>query len=126
MKYKTYLILGAILAGTATIMGAFGAHALKGVLNAHQLTTYNTAVKYQFIHSIAIIFSAFLGFGHKYRMFKYASNLFAAGVLFFCGSLYGLAFSSWGILGPLTPIGGLLLILGWFVLAFACYQIKED
>ena len=116
---RTVAIVGAL----SVILGAFGAHALKSILLEKQLTTYHTGISYQFYHVLAMFgcYALYL-LTHK-SSFVRAFWLFFFGILFFCGSLYLLASQdilgiplSW--LGPITPIGGLLFIMGWISLLF--------
>ncbi|PHR93672.1 MAG: hypothetical protein COA69_03290 [Robiginitomaculum sp.] len=120
-------ILGSLFALTAVVLGAFGAHALKSNLDLSQLSAYETGVRYQFYHAFALFVVWFLAqskSGQGYPKFlSLAVWCFTFGILLFCGSLYLLAcrdllgLASWTWLGPLTPIGGLLFIVGWtFVL----------
>ncbi|MFK7739805.1 MAG: DUF423 domain-containing protein [Planctomycetota bacterium] len=110
-------VCGALLAGLAVGLGAFGAHALKSHFDAPALATFETGVRYQMYHAFALILSGLLGaLGHRTRT---ASWLFGTGILFFSGSLYGLALLEWRWLGPITPIGGTLFLSGWLALANA-------
>ena len=109
---------------TAIILGAFGAHALKKVLTIDQLATFETGVKYQFYHAFALILLGFLGthFPKGDKSFKLAGLLFFIGIILFSGSLYLLSTQSIlnisiPFLGPITPIGGSLLIFGWLFTA---------
>ena len=113
--------------GLAVILGAFGAHALSEKLSAQQLESYRTGVLYQFIHSLAILFIGALSHHISESKLRGSVVLLGLGILFFSGSIYLLATADiTGIpkafLGPITPIGGLLFIAGWFNLA---YQINK-
>lgn len=112
----------------AVIFGAFGAHALESVLPPDQLQSYRTAVLYQFIHTIAIIAVLILHIITSNNIFKKAAILFALGVIFFSGSIYLLSTQSLtglnlSILGPITPIGGLLFIIGWITAAWGTHKL---
>lgn len=110
---KTAAILGA----TAVAIGAFGAHALKELLmNSGRLDTYETAVKYQFYHTLAILFIGFLQNSNSSKNLKWSSYLMIAGIIIFSGSLYILCLTGLTFLGAITPIGGVLLIIGWVLL----------
>lgn len=102
----------ACLAGlTGVILGAFGAHALKEVLiEAGTLETWKTAVAYQMWHALALLFTASQPAS---GLVQFTASCFAVGILLFSGSLYWLALGGPAWLGPVTPLGGLLLILGW-------------
>ena len=122
---KNILIKASILGCIGIILGAFGAHALKEVLTPEQLTSFNTGVRYQIIHAVVLLFLVVDKFDIK--QFKLAANFIFFGVILFSGSIYILtlkniiAIDVLKFAGPITPIGGLLLILGWlFILIGAC------
>lgn len=114
-------VLGSFFALTAVVLGAFGAHALKGLLEPGQLISYETGVRYQMYHAFAL----FIG-GIKQHILPAKSDkaftfLMTAGIVFFSFSIYILSTSpvtglQWKWLGPVTPIGGMLLIIGWALL----------
>lgn len=106
------LRLGCVLALLAVALGAFGAHALKPQLLANEsLEVWKTAVQYQMWHALALLLFAHIpGRGRASRMIPLC---FGLGVLLFSGSLYALALAGPKWLGPITPLGGLLLMLGW-------------
>ena len=102
----------ALLGATAVALGALGAHSLKGVLEPSSLESYKVAVLYQLIHTLALLALA----STDYK--QVTANLWTAGILLFSGSIYALALDellgmSLSFLGPITPLGGLLLIAGW-------------
>ena len=112
---------GSILGLTAIVLGAFGAHSLKEVLTIEQLTTFETGVKYQMYHALFLLF---LGLNNKIneKLRKMIFYFISFGVLFFSGSIYLLATSTVTNLnfkpfGIITPIGGVLLIIGWGLFA---------
>ncbi len=107
----------------AVVLGAFGAHALKEKLDAYSLEIFNKGVQYQFYHVAALLAVIFLADKVPSKTLNYAGWFFTAGMLFFSGSLYLLATRSLlgtdaisPVIGPLTPIGGLCLIIGWVLL----------
>jgi len=115
--YKLFLILGSISGGLAVSIGAFGAHALKNMLTSTgRLETFETAVKYQFYHALALILLGILMLNFKHEMFNYAGYSFICGSIIFSGSLYALCISGITKFGIITPIGGLFLIAGWVLL----------
>jgi uncharacterized membrane protein YgdD (TMEM256/DUF423 family) len=115
MHATTITRLGATLAGTAVLLGAFAAHGLKNVLAVEQLTTFETAVRYQMYHALALMLCGLLGSaGHRTRS---AAIAFLVGIVLFCGSLYGLAMLELKWLGPVTPLGGVSFLIGWLLLA---------
>jgi uncharacterized membrane protein YgdD (TMEM256/DUF423 family) len=113
---RTYMA-GVVFAGLAVITGAFGAHALKAVLEQHARTeTFELAVRYQFYHSFAILFCGMLMTHFPSRHLGRAAFCFAAGIVIFSGSLYVLSLSGMRMLGAITPLGGLLFIAGWLLI----------
>ena len=117
MNQRTALLTGVAFAGLAVAVGAFGAHALRPLLEENARTdTFELAVRYQFYHAFAILFSGLLMIHFPSRRLKHAVWCFAAGILFFSGSLYVLAVSGIRFLGAITPIGGILFIAGWLLL----------
>ncbi len=124
---KRIFVTGAVLCLLAVVLGAFGAHALKSRVELSDLENWKTAVQYQFFHALALIFlsNTKLPAG----LAGSSSWIFLAGVILFSGSLYLLSTRSIsgisaGILGPLTPIGGLFLIAGWVMLIIGAVKIK--
>ncbi len=120
---KKILILGLILGMLSIIFGAFGAHALKKVLSEESLVSFETGVRYQMYHALFLLLianTAFLSVKEKSILFY----LVLIGVLFFSGSIYLLSTSvltgiKSKILGPITPIGGLILIVSWGYFLYA-------
>ena len=111
------LIFAAIFGMLAIILGAFGAHALKKILNTDQLKSFETGVKYQMYHAIVLLL---LGFQLEFTqpIETYMVYSFIGGIVLFSFSIYGLVISSaknkkLRFLGPVTPLGGLLLTIGW-------------
>ena len=116
---KNLLTIGAALGALAVILGAFGAHALKARLTPDQLLTYETAVRYQMYHAFAILAAGLIAERLASALALKAGWFFVAGIALFSGSLYGLVFTGWKWLGPVTPLGGLTFIIGWILLAVA-------
>lgn len=120
--YRPALISGALLAALAVVLGAFGAHALKEVLTPEQLNTFETGVRYQFYHSIALLFTGIIYASFPFRQVKIAHVLFVVGIVLFSGSLYALTLLKMngavglGGIGIITPFGGLCFIAGWIML----------
>lgn len=108
---KIYKIYAAFLGLTAIILGALGAHLLKNILTAEQLHSFETAVKYQMYMAIALLWIT-----HSNLPSKKIILLWSLGVTFFSGSIYGLIFLQWKFLGPITPLGGVMMIIGWGLL----------
>jgi uncharacterized membrane protein YgdD (TMEM256/DUF423 family) len=123
MSHKLIIIIGSISGAIAVILGAFGAHALKDSLTASgRLETYETAVKYQMYHSLAMILLGILMLHFQHRFLNYASYSFLLGIIIFSGSLYALCASGITKLGAITPIGGVFLIAAWVLLAIGIFK----
>jgi len=117
MNQKNTLTTAAIMGALGVSIGAFGAHALKPMLTASgRLETFELAVRYQFYHTLALLAVGILMGQIKSSKLGYAAYFFLLGIIFFSGSLYILCFTGLGILGAVTPIGGVLFILGWIFL----------
>lgn len=119
--YKPALVAGALFGCLAVILGAFGAHALKEIIPVDQQQVFETAVRYQFYHSFALLATGVIYGSFSNKLLRLASSFFMSGTILFSGSLYLMIFLSTrgGSLGPagvITPIGGLALILGWIYL----------
>lgn len=109
--------LGAILAFLAVALGAFGAHGLKNVLSPERLATFETAVRYQMYHALALLIIAALP-----PQAQKAAPLLFAGVLVFSTSLYLLVATNLSWLGAVAPIGGFLMLSGWAMLFFRLFK----
>ena len=120
---KTFLLIAAISGGLAVVLGAFGAHGLKGRLPEDLLAVYHTAVEYQFYHTFALLAAGLLLAMYPHgRLFVWSGALFVAGLLIFSGSLYLLVATNQRWLGAVTPLGGLAFIAAWVVLACGIYR----
>lgn len=127
---KRIIGTAAVLGFISIIFGAFGAHALKEVLNPEQLVSFETGMRYQMYHALFLLFVGVAGFISE-KQKKIIFLLTIIGVLLFSGSIYLLATQSvsginFKFLGPITPIGGLLLILSWGLLTFYSFGQKTD
>jgi len=114
-----FAVVGALFGMLGVMAGAFGAHALRGVLPPDLLAVFETAARYQVIHAVALVTLAALEPRVGGRGLAAAGWAFVAGVGVFSGSLYALALSGARAWGAVTPLGGLLLIAGWALLAGA-------
>lgn len=118
MNAKQTLIAGAVFGGLGVAFGAFGAHALKPfLLDSGRLETYELAVRYEFYHALALLAAGLLQQSLNNKLMRLSSLFFLAGILLFSGSLYLLCFTQIKFFGAITPIGGVLLILGWTLFA---------
>lgn len=118
---------GAITLALAVMIGAFGAHGLKGRLDEYSMTIYERAVMYHFFHALGmLIVSAMLSAGLIPRSAGvWVCALLLAGVILFSGSLYALALTGNRMLGAITPIGGLSFIAAWAILAITALRSKS-
>jgi uncharacterized membrane protein YgdD (TMEM256/DUF423 family) len=118
---RTGLLVG--LAGaSAVLLGAFGAHALRDVLDAQSRELWRTAVNYHVWHALALALAAGLGRGRSRR---FALAAFSAGIVLFSGSLYALALGAPRWAGIITPFGGLAFIVGWIALGLSLGLSKD-
>ena len=111
-----YLLWGSISGCLVVLIGAFGAHGLKDILDDYSKSIYDKAVLYQMFHTLIILI---LGIANKINpeiQFHLSAWAFLIGIIIFSGSLYILAISGFKTLGMITPIGGLFFIIGWVLL----------
>lgn len=117
MDQRTTLLTAIVFAALAVSIGAFGAHALRPLLEQNARTeTFELAVRYQFYHAFAILFTGVLMFHFPSKHINRAAICFSVGIVIFSGSLYILSLSGISALGAVTPVGGLLFVTGWVLL----------
>jgi uncharacterized membrane protein YgdD (TMEM256/DUF423 family) len=115
---KIFLVAASLLAAIAVISGAFAAHALKEKITPEQVQTFETAVRYQFYHVMALLAAGMLYKEFHNKFIKWSGYLFIAGIFLFSGSLYVLSLAnSLKAVGIITPFGGACFIAGWIFLA---------
>jgi len=126
---KKIVVTGAILILISIVLGAFGAHALKEVLLPAELASFETGVRYQMYHGLALLA---IGLNTNAIGFplKWVFNIILVGVILFSGSIYGLSLDAlmqlkFSFLGPITPLGGLLMIIGWTILIVQLIRSKK-
>lgn len=119
---RLFFTLGALSAGLAVALGAFGAHALKARLDADLLAVFETGVRYQMFHAFALLAVAWACTRWPGSAVNASGWLFLAGTLLFSGSLYVLSLSGVRWLGAITPLGGLAWLAGWACLAWGAYS----
>lgn len=113
----------------AVVLGAFGAHTLKNVVDTYSLSIWQKGVEYQFYHTFALLYLSTFA-RYKNKLISLAYIFFTAGIFLFSGSLYLLALKDVytaniaQILGPITPVGGLCFIIGWVCLFLAALKDK--
>ena len=121
-----WLLIAATNGFIAVGAGAFGAHALKTRLAPNDLTTFEVGVRYQMVHALALVAVAMIAAVKPGRLKQAAGICFTLGILLFSGSLYGLSLLGWKWLGPITPLGGGLLLAGWGLLAWIGWSLWES
>ena len=115
---RPFTIAGAVFGFLAVALGAFGAHALRSRLSPEMLAVFETGVRYQMYHAFAVlIVAAAIGHMGRANLLVISGWSFVLGVILFSGSLYALALSGISTLGAITPLGGLLFLIGWACLA---------
>ena len=127
MTRKFTLQIAAISGALSVIIGAFGAHGLHELLVENdKLNVFETAVNYQFYHSLALLLVGVLMRSDKSKFLSQSALLFAFGILIFSGSLYVLSVTNYTVLGAITPVGGVLFILGWLALFRFANSAQQD
>ena len=122
---KHILMIGAVSAALAVILGAFGAHALKAHLSSSMQNVYQTAVQYHFYHSLGLLLLGLIALHiQASSLLNWSAILMAVGLALFCGSLYVLVVTGIRWLGAITPIGGVSLIAAWLLLAITIWKAK--
>ncbi|HTA63482.1 MAG TPA: DUF423 domain-containing protein [Bacteroidia bacterium] len=134
---NTFSFIAGLFGTTGVALGALGAHALKqkmqeGILSIDQLSAFDTGTKYQLMHAIVLFILAYVNRDKKIKLYTIASYLMVFGVLFFSGSIYMLSTQNISgihagfIFGPITPLGGLLLISGWLCITIQALKPNES
>jgi uncharacterized membrane protein YgdD (TMEM256/DUF423 family) len=118
---RTFLFIGALMGFVGVGLGAFGAHGLRGRLTPEMLGIFETGVRYQMYHAVALLALAAMMPRVEGRLVLIAGWSFTAGILIFSGSLYALALTGVTTLGAITPIGGVAFLAGWIALAIAAF-----
>ena len=120
-RSRLFAILGAGFAFLAVTLGAFGSHSLKAILTPDMLAVFETGVRYQMYHALALLVVGWTAHQCPQASVHIAGWLFAAGIVLFSGSLYVLALSGVRWLGAITPLGGLCFLAGWAVFAWQVF-----
>ena len=116
------LIAGALVGATGVVLGAWGAHGLEAFLGNSDTGAWDTAVKYQLVHALALLLLGILLHLRSSPALIWSSRLILIGVLLFSGSIYLLTMGGPRWLGPVTPLGGSALIVGWLALAAGAWR----
>ena len=122
---RRLIAVGCIVAGVGVAAGAFGAHMLKTILEPPMLAAYDTATRYQMYHAFGMVLVGIAMRVYGDRRLAMAGWLFVAGMVLFCGSLYGIALAGLKWLGPITPVGGLMFIIGWGIFGWRMWQAQR-
>lgn len=118
------LALGSFIAGFAIAGGAFGAHFLKDVLDPSMLAVFDTATRYQMNHGLGLCVVAWAVDRYPEKRLEPSGWLFLVGIILFSGSLYGVSLTGMRWLGAVTPIGGVILLVGWFLLGYRVWRTR--
>src|SRR5512132_789196 len=119
---RLFFALGGLIGFLGVGLGAFGAHALKGHMEADMLATFEIGVRYQMYHALALLAVGWACTRWPGTVLTASGWLFVAGTIVFSGSLYALSLGGMRWLGAVTPIGGLALLAGWLCLAWAVWK----
>ena len=120
-----WISVGAIFSGLSVMLVAMGAHSLENVLTEKKLSAFQTATEYMGYHGLALILVGIICIqlaGSSAKSLKKVGVLFTTGILLFSGSIYILTFDGPRLFGPITPIGGLCFMAGWFIFAGVIYK----
>lgn len=121
---KHFLLIAGLSGLLAVILGAFGAHGLKGKITPELLAAFQTGVQYQFYHTLALFLVALVLFRFPdVSLFHWVGYAFVVGMVLFSGSLYAMAFGGPRWLGPITPLGGLCFMAGWLMMVIAVWRL---
>ncbi len=119
---QRFLVLGAVFAGLAVAAGAFGAHALKKILDEHGLQVFDTATRYQMYHAFGLCIVAWAIDRYPRQRLEQTGWLFTLGILLFSGSLYVVSLAGVRWMGAITPIGGAAFLAGWLLLGWRIWN----
>ena len=119
---RLFFLVGSISALIAVVLGAFGAHGLKGRLTTEMLNAFEVGVRYQMYHALALLAVAWALSRWPRAEISVAGWLFVAGTIVFSGSLYLLSLTGVRWIGAITPIGGVAFLLGWLSLVWGVWR----
>ena len=118
----TWFAAGAVMCGLGVLLGAFGAHGLRGRVPPEMLAVFETGVRYHLVHGLALLSVAWATTRWPNTWISASGWLFVAGIVVFSGSLYLLSITGVRWLGAITPIGGLCFVAGWLILALSAMR----
>lgn len=122
---RLFALAGAILAFLAVLAGAFGAHALRGSIAPEHLVTFETGVRYQMYHALALLAAAWVAGRWPGAAVTWAGRLFIVGIVLFSGSLYLIALTGTRGFGLVTPFGGVAFLAGWLCLIWTMRKASD-
>jgi len=122
MEWRFWIGTGACTAGLSVLLGAFGAHALKGTLDDQQIQWFKTAFEYHAFHSLALLILGLLASRTNNSLVQSSGWFFCLGIVLFSGSLYLMALGFPKTLAIITPIGGLSFLTAWTLMAIATFK----
>jgi len=127
MLFRRFIMLGSVNAFLAVALGAFGAHALKDMVDANALVTFETGVRYHMYHGLGLLALAFVAdrLGQSAKLVSLAGWLLLIGIILFSGSLYALSMTGIKAFGPITPFGGVAFLVGWALVFAAAMKEKK-
>lgn len=123
---QRFLVIGTVFAGSAVAAGAFGAHALKGILDAPSLQVFDTATRYQMYHALGLCIVSWAIDRYPEQRLEQTGWLFTLGILLFSGSLYVVSLAGISWMGAVTPIGGLAFLAGWLLFGWRSWRHTES
>ena len=119
---RLFFLVGSLFGCLGVVLGAFGAHTLKGQLSADQLIIFEVGVRYQMYHAFALLAAGWAHSKWPGVVLITSGWLFIAGTVLFSGSLYALSLSGAKWLGAITPLGGLAFVIGWLFMAWSAWR----
>ena len=122
---RVLIMAGGILGLLGVVAGAMGVHALRDTLDARALSTFETGVRFQMYHALALLAAGLLAGQWKTGIVKLSGVLFTVGVVLFSGSLYILAITGIGVFGAIAPLGGLSLMAAWTSLIVGAIRQRD-
>lgn len=124
--FAIILALAAINGLFAVVLGAYGAHGLRPQLDDKLWSAFNTASAYHFYHSLGLLGLAALAAYCRHRLWLWVASSWQLGIILFSGSIYALCLGAPKWLGPVTPVGGVSLIVGWALLFWAALGLRNS